>query len=65
MLSVDIAVDGLATYRLLGRNRAGDDWHPLTGQQSTPATRTVPAIPYIALEVIGGYGTVLAKVGVA
>ena len=63
LLPVQTAVEGAATFRVMGRVSPEAPWLELKAAGTVPFIESLSWVPYLALEVTGGTGTVFLWIG--
>jgi hypothetical protein len=58
LIAVQAEVTGTATYRILGRVSPAAPWRELKGADASGFLESMALVPFLALEVLSGSGTV-------
>ncbi|MDQ4420058.1 hypothetical protein OOT33_06350 [Sphingobium sp. DEHP117] len=63
LLPVQVAVEGTATYRILGRVSPEAQWRELRAADTVSCLEAVNWVPYVRLEVLSGDGSATLWLG--
>jgi hypothetical protein len=61
--AIQAAGDGLTTFRIMGRLGSSAEWVELVAAGTADLLQSIPALPYVQLEVTAGTGTVNLYIG--